>query len=176
MMAVVGWLLGLKMYRFWDDWGLPATTLWLALELQKQFENYLPFDSGRRLLLSTGLGLASSWPRPATSTVATPGTSPTNTLHRRIPSWPAGCRKRGILYNADMVFSSRPSSKTQPLHGDTSWASSLPSCSRRSSGLPENPMNYGDQRAYEPCSGKCNRRIGCSCTDPRSLEARRQHS
>src|SRR5437899_5666127 len=27
MMVVVGWLLGLRMYRFWDDWGLPATLL-----------------------------------------------------------------------------------------------------------------------------------------------------
>ena len=35
--------------------GLPATLLWLALELEKQFERYAGFDSGKRLLVTLGL-------------------------------------------------------------------------------------------------------------------------
>ena len=38
LMAVVGWILGFATGRFWLDWGLPATLLWLGLEFQKQFE------------------------------------------------------------------------------------------------------------------------------------------
>jgi hypothetical protein len=55
MMGLLGWLLGLKVGRFWWDWGLPATLLWLALELEKQFERYAGFDSGKRLLVTLGL-------------------------------------------------------------------------------------------------------------------------
>ena len=54
-MGLLGWLLGLKVGRFWWDWGLPATLLWLALELEKQFERYAGFDSGKRLLVTLGL-------------------------------------------------------------------------------------------------------------------------
>lgn len=50
--CVIGWILGLKVLRFSTDWGMPALLLWLALELQKQFEQYLSFDSWRRLLIS----------------------------------------------------------------------------------------------------------------------------
>lgn len=32
--ALLGWLLGLKVARFWVDWGLPAAIIWLAMELE----------------------------------------------------------------------------------------------------------------------------------------------
>lgn len=57
MMAVLGWLLGLEVSRFWWDWGMPATLLWLALQLQEQLERFLPFDSLKRLLIALGLAL-----------------------------------------------------------------------------------------------------------------------
>jgi hypothetical protein len=34
-MAVLGWFLGLKVSRFWVDWGFPAAILWLAGELEE---------------------------------------------------------------------------------------------------------------------------------------------
>jgi hypothetical protein len=55
LMCIIGWLLGLKVIRFSVDWGLPAFLVWLALAFQKQFEQYLPFDSGRRLVITLGL-------------------------------------------------------------------------------------------------------------------------
>ena len=35
LLVVVGWLLGLKVYRFWSDWGLPAAMVWMALQFQQ---------------------------------------------------------------------------------------------------------------------------------------------
>jgi hypothetical protein len=58
MMGLLGWVLGLKVGRFWSDWGLPATVLWLALALQKQFEHDVAFDSWQRLLVTLGLAVA----------------------------------------------------------------------------------------------------------------------
>ena len=34
-LAVIGWILGFKVFRFWLDWGLPALALWLAWQLQE---------------------------------------------------------------------------------------------------------------------------------------------
>ncbi|HTL59592.1 MAG TPA: hypothetical protein VL361_28230 [Candidatus Limnocylindrales bacterium] len=38
VLAGLGWLLGLGTRRFWDDWGVPAAGLWLALEIQEYLE------------------------------------------------------------------------------------------------------------------------------------------
>jgi len=37
ILAVVGWVLGLKVTRFWDDWGFPCAILWLATTLEPGF-------------------------------------------------------------------------------------------------------------------------------------------
>lgn len=34
MLALLGWLLGLKVVRFWEDWGLPCAALWMACRLE----------------------------------------------------------------------------------------------------------------------------------------------
>ena len=39
MLAALGWFLGLKVQRFWLDWGAPAAYLWLALEVQEYLES-----------------------------------------------------------------------------------------------------------------------------------------
>src|SRR5262249_28060179 len=38
-MAGVGLILGLRVLRFWLDWGIPALTLWLAGEFAEFFES-----------------------------------------------------------------------------------------------------------------------------------------
>jgi hypothetical protein len=55
---IIGWILGLKVNRFWLDWGLPAFLVWLALEFQKQLRLYLPPESWNRMLLTLGLAAA----------------------------------------------------------------------------------------------------------------------
>jgi len=53
--GVLGWVLGLKMQRFWWDWGAPALVLWMGFEFEKQFKRALGSDSWKRLLLVGGL-------------------------------------------------------------------------------------------------------------------------
>jgi hypothetical protein len=54
ILIVLGWILGLRVVRFWVDWGLPALALWTALELQ-EFLAELKADSIRRLVIAGGL-------------------------------------------------------------------------------------------------------------------------
>ncbi len=56
-MAVLGWLLGLKVSRFWVDWGFPATLLWMAAELEAVLESRF----ARGSMQSAGLALAAAF-------------------------------------------------------------------------------------------------------------------
>ncbi|BDU76458.1 hypothetical protein [Mesoterricola sediminis] len=58
LLALGGWLLGLKVSRFWLDWGLPATALWLARQLEPALAALGERAPGRRLVLALGAGLA----------------------------------------------------------------------------------------------------------------------
>ena len=35
IIAVLGWVLGLQVSRFWSDWGLPAAIIWIACEIEE---------------------------------------------------------------------------------------------------------------------------------------------
>jgi len=48
LMAVIGWVLGIRIFRFWLDWGIPALALWLAREFDQIFETHLAVNSWRR--------------------------------------------------------------------------------------------------------------------------------
>jgi hypothetical protein len=103
MMMVLGWLLGLKIRRFWWDFGTPAFMVWVALELQDHFENYLSLDSPRRLLVTIGIAAGvflgftgdyeSRWTANLTTEYITPQTP-------GIDGWLPG--DGGIVYNSDM--------------------------------------------------------------------------
>ena len=47
MIAALGWLLGLKVTRFWIDWGMPCALLWMALQLEKLLIAWHPSNSTR---------------------------------------------------------------------------------------------------------------------------------
>jgi hypothetical protein len=49
LLVVVGWLLGLKVYRFWSDWGLPAAMVWMALQFQQVGEQRIDGRAAKRL-------------------------------------------------------------------------------------------------------------------------------
>ena len=152
MMAIIGWVLGLKMYRFWDDWGLPSATLWLALELQKQFEEYIPFDAWRRLVLSSGLGL--SLFLASTSDISGRYTNNLTTEYLsqddpELSGWLP--EQNGIIYSGDMAlffqtFFKNPTAQWRYILG---FEPGL---------MPAEDLgvyrkiqwNYGDARAYEP--------------------------
>lgn len=55
ILFVLGWILGFRVTRFWEDWGLPAFSLWMALEIHDYLNARLAAESFRRLLITTGL-------------------------------------------------------------------------------------------------------------------------
>jgi hypothetical protein len=79
VMMVLGWVLGLKMRRFWWDYGIPAFMLWVAFELQDQLGGpHLHFDSVKRFLHHDCSGRRSFSALPAIATVAGQKISPPN--------------------------------------------------------------------------------------------------
>ena len=123
MMMALGWLLGLKMRRFWWDFGTPAFIVWVALELQEHLDNHLSFDSARRLLVTLGIAAGaflgftsdrdSRWTENLTTEYLTPATP-------GIAGWLPG--DGGIIYNSDMdVFFQTFYAKIRPPTGDIFW-------------------------------------------------------
>jgi len=58
LLALVGWLLGLQVQRFWVDWGLPCAVLWLAFELEPRVLRFGSRAPVGRLVLAAGTCLA----------------------------------------------------------------------------------------------------------------------
>lgn len=50
--AVIGWVLGFLVRRFWLDWGIPATLVWITYEFQNSFKKYINPSSLSRLFLA----------------------------------------------------------------------------------------------------------------------------
>jgi hypothetical protein len=103
MMMALGWLLGLKMQRFWWDFGAPAFIVWAALELQEHFERHVSIDSAKRFFITlaiaagTFLGFTSDrdsrWTGNLTTEFLTPQTP-------GIAGWLP--ESGGVVYNSDM--------------------------------------------------------------------------
>ncbi len=152
MMAVIGWLLGLRMYRFWDDWGLPAAMLWLALELQRQFETHVRFNSLSRLLLTAGTAMAAFL--ACTSDISSRYTwNLTNEYltqdNPELSGWLPD--PGGVLYSADM----RVFNETLFKNPNAPWRYVLgfePALMKPEdlAVLRKVQWNFGDVRAYEP--------------------------
>jgi hypothetical protein len=49
-LIAISWILGFKADRFWADWGIPGTLVWLTLELEEVLESFWPAGSGKRVL------------------------------------------------------------------------------------------------------------------------------
>jgi hypothetical protein len=104
MMAIC-WILGLKASRFWDDWGLPAALVWLALQFEEIIIGLWRAWPGRRFV--AGLLLTVSFFMVTTSDV---GGRFTDSLREpfvdgsdpRLKGWMPDAG--GIFYGADMVF------------------------------------------------------------------------
>ena len=158
MMGVFCWLLGLKVYRFWDDWGLPAMLLWLALQLQTELSSHLNFNSARRLLVAAGLALAVYL--TATADINSRYTwNLTNEYLTQDNPELAGWlpEKNGILYSADMrvfndTFFKNPKAPWRYILGFESGLMRPEDLAV----LRKVQWNYGDVRAYEPWVSKMN--------------------
>jgi hypothetical protein len=152
MMMVLGWLLGFKIRRFWWDFGTPAFTVWIALELQEHFERHLCFDSAKRLLVTLGVaagvcfGFTSDRDNRWTGNLTTEYYASDNP---DAAGWLPG--SGGIIYSSGMdvffqTFFKNPTADWKYILGFE------PGLMR-----PEDlevfrkiEWNYGDQRAFEP--------------------------
>ncbi|MFZ0827082.1 MAG: hypothetical protein WAO02_06640 [Verrucomicrobiia bacterium] len=56
-LACLGWLLGFKAIRFWNDWGWPALMVLTTCDLQLLLEARFAADSLKRLALTAGLAV-----------------------------------------------------------------------------------------------------------------------
>lgn len=57
ILAVLGWVLGFVIERFWFDWGMPAISVWMAWELQEAFGQFMKFFSWKRIFLTLAVTL-----------------------------------------------------------------------------------------------------------------------
>jgi len=153
IMGVLGWLLGLKVARFWSDWGLPAMLIWLAFEFQRQLEKYLAGDSWQRVLITAGLGLGvflgATGDRDSRWTSALTKEYLTETDRPDLAGWLP--EPGGILYSADMrvfndTFFKNPLAPWRYVLGFES-ALMLP---EDLAVLRKVDWNFGDVRAYTP--------------------------
>ncbi|HTR42148.1 MAG TPA: hypothetical protein VMH87_11090 [Pseudomonadales bacterium] len=104
MMMALGWLLGLKMQRFWWDYGTPAFIIWVAMELQEHLEKGIIFDSIQRLFLALAiaagayLGFTSDRDGRWTENLTTAGFI--SESDPKLAGWLP--EQGGIIYNSDM--------------------------------------------------------------------------
>jgi hypothetical protein len=152
IMMALGWLLGIKMQRFWWDWGIPLFMVWVALELQAHFEQHLSSGSTRRLFIALAvafgafIGFTSDRDGRWTENLTTEYVTPENPdLAGWLPE------PGGIIYNSDMdvFFTTFYKNPTAPWRYVLGFEPGLM--------LPENfevyrkaQWNFGDARALEP--------------------------
>jgi hypothetical protein len=152
LMGVLGWLLGLRVVRFWSDWGLPAALLWLAFEFQKEFQRLLPAESWQRLLITVGLaagvyfGTTSDRSGRWTSNITTEYMTQDN---QDLAGWLPD--PGGIIYSADM----RVFNDTFFKNPTAPWRYALgfePALMRPDDleVVRKVDWNYGDVRGYAP--------------------------
>ncbi len=153
MMMALGWLLGLKMQRFWWDYGTPAFIIWVAMELEEHFEQQLLFDSIKRLFLVLAiaagayLGFTSDRDGRWTQNLTTEFLSARG--NSSLQSWMPG--PGGIVYNSDMdvffqTFYANPTADWKYILGfESGWM--------RPDDLKvyrDSQWNFGDVRAFLP--------------------------
>jgi hypothetical protein len=152
MMMALGWLLGLKMQRFWWDYGTPAFIIWVAMELEEHFEMQFIFDSGQRLFLALAiaagayLGFTSDRDGRWTENLTTEFLTQDNpSLAGWLPE------PGGIIYNSDMdvffeTFYKNPTADWKYILGfESGWMQP-----EDLKVLRQAQWNFGDARAYEP--------------------------
>lgn len=103
VMMTMGWVLGLKMQRFWWDYGTPAFIIWTATELQEHLDGQLAFDSINRLFITLAiagavyLGFTSDRDSRWTDNLTTEFLSPDDPA---LAGWLP--EPGGIIYDSDM--------------------------------------------------------------------------
>jgi hypothetical protein len=152
ILAVLGWVLGFKVARFWTDWGFPAALIWLALELESALETKLDRRQPATLWLaglaaagiffSTTRDAGSRWTANITAEYITPETP-------NIAGWLP--EKGGTLYASDMQTFFRTFYKNP--HADWRYILGFEPGIMRAEDreiLRKIQWNYFTSKAYEP--------------------------
>jgi hypothetical protein len=104
ILAILGWLLGLRVSRFYADWGAPALLLWVALELSEHCRRWLRIDSPHRLAISAGMSLALFFGMTADLNGRWTNALFTEFLSAKDPEMqPWLPEKGGVMYSSDMT-------------------------------------------------------------------------
>jgi hypothetical protein len=152
IMMVVGFVFGLHIRRFWWDWGTPAFTVWVAMELQERLEQYLDWSGIKRLGITLGVA-AGLW---FSFTSDLDGRWTKNLTDEYLSSENADIKgwlpePGGILYEADMVifFQTFYKNPTAPWKYALGFEPGLMT-QENLDVLRKVQWNYSDMRAYEP--------------------------
>jgi hypothetical protein len=103
MMMLIGWMLSFRVGRFYLDWGLPATILWIGWEVQGLIEEHSDPESPRRaaatafLCAALFLSCTSDWQSRWTGNLTEEHLSPDVEEH---VAWLPG--EGGVVYSDDM--------------------------------------------------------------------------
>jgi hypothetical protein len=152
ILMILGWVLGLRLRRFWWDWGTPAFTVWVALELQDRLEQFLDWQAARRLFITLGLAaglflaFTSDFGGRWTKNLSDEYLSPENA---DIKAWLP--EPGGILYAADMTifFETFYKNPTAPWKYVLGFEPGLMTPENLAV-LREIQWNYSDLRTYAP--------------------------
>jgi hypothetical protein len=152
IMMILGWVLGLRVRRFWWDWGTPAFTVWVALELQNHLEQFLNRDGAKRLFITLGLAVGlflaftSDFEGRWTKNLTDEYLSPENP---DIKNWLP--ESGGVLYAADMsiFFETFYKNPTAPWKYVLGFEPGLMTPENLAV-LREIQWNYSDLRTYGP--------------------------
>jgi hypothetical protein len=103
MLAILGWILGLRVNRFYWDWAAPALVLWIALEFSEHFKRLLPAGALQRLGVATALSASLVFAVTADSGSRWTNALGIEFLSREDPEMAPWLPEDGaILYSADM--------------------------------------------------------------------------
>jgi hypothetical protein len=104
-LACMGWVFGFRAERLWDDWGLPALMVLMALDLDLLLQTRLPAAAPKRLALAGGLALTLFLTTTSDADSRWSGSVNTESLTADDPNlagWLPG--PGGIFYETDMEF------------------------------------------------------------------------
>jgi hypothetical protein len=104
-LMVVCWILGLKVVRFWVDWGLPAALVWLALQFEEMILASWAALPARRLIVSILLALSLFLVTTSDLGGRYSGSLRETFVDASDPTFKGWMpEKGGIFYGADMMF------------------------------------------------------------------------
>jgi hypothetical protein len=104
-LACMGWVLGFQAERFWDDWGLPALMVLIAVDLDLLLESRLAADSIKRLAVAGILAVTVFLTTTCDADSRWSGSTGDEYLTEDDPhlaGWLPG--QGGIFYETDMEF------------------------------------------------------------------------